>query len=91
MGEELLIVDDKRENAGRDTNDMPQLIMLDLHMPWMDGFETLRRIRADERTELLPVVMFSASNSPEDITKAHRLGPMPSLTRWHSPCPSRNW
>jgi two-component system, response regulator len=60
--------------AGRDTNVMPRLVVLDLNMPRMDGLDTLRRIRADERTRLLPVVMCSSSDRPQDIVDAYRLG-----------------
>jgi two-component system, response regulator len=59
---------------GRDPNEAPRLILLDLHMPHMDGFETLWRIREDKRTRHLPVVMFSAMSFPEDIATAYRLG-----------------
>ena len=62
------------EHADRDTSLMPRLVLLDLNMPRLDGLETLRRIRADERTQLLPVVMLSASNLPEDVAEAYRLG-----------------
>jgi two-component system, response regulator len=59
---------------GRDTGVMPRLIVLDLHMPHMDGLETLRRIREDERTRLLPVVMFTATSYPEDVAASYHLG-----------------
>lgn len=60
--------------AGRDTAIAPRLVVLDMHMPRMDGLETLRRIWADERTALLPVVMFSSSDLPQDVMEAYRLG-----------------
>ncbi len=44
----------------------PALVLLDLNMPRMDGLEVLRRLRADERTRLVPVVMLTSSNEPED-------------------------
>jgi two-component system, response regulator len=61
-------------HAGRDTTMMPRLVVMDLNMPRMDGLETLRHIRADERTRILPVVMFSSSIFPRDIVEAYRLG-----------------
>ena len=61
-------------HAGRDTSVKPRLIVLDLSMPRMDGLETLRRLRQDERTKLLPVVMLTATNHSADHAKAYRLG-----------------
>ena len=62
------------ENAGRDAARMPSLVIIDHHMPLADGLEALGRIRADERTRWLPVVMFSGSGSAHDATLAYRLG-----------------
>ena len=45
------------EYAGRDTRDMPQVVLLDLKLPKLDGLEVLRRLRADELTRRLPVVV----------------------------------
>ena len=62
------------EHADRDTTVMPLLVVLDIRMPRLDGLEALRRIRADQRTELLPVVMLSASDGISDMRRAYRLG-----------------
>ncbi|HTY23619.1 MAG TPA: response regulator [Desulfomonilaceae bacterium] len=62
------------EFAGRDTNVMPQLILLDLKMPRMDGLEVLKRIRSDERTKLLPVVVLTTSNEDKDRIESYKLG-----------------
>jgi CheY-like chemotaxis protein len=59
---------------GRNTGMMPQLILLDLKMPRMDGLEVLRRIRADERTRLMPVVVLTTSNEDRDRVESYRLG-----------------
>ena len=48
-------------HEGRDPVSMPHLVLLDLHLPKLDGLEVLRRIRADERTRLLPTVVFTSS------------------------------
>ena len=58
----------------RDTNMMPQLILLDLKMPRMDGLECLQHIRADERTKLLPVVILTTSNEERDRISSYELG-----------------
>lgn len=60
--------------AGRDTKVMPQVILLDLNMPRMDGLEFLRRIRADEKTMLLPVVILTTSNEDRDRIASYKLG-----------------
>jgi CheY-like chemotaxis protein len=54
--------------------DRPDLVLLDLTMPDMDGFEVLRRLRADPRHERLPVVMFSGIGDPKVADEARRLG-----------------
>ena len=59
---------------GRDTELMPQVILLDLKMPKIDGIEVLRRIRSDERTKLLPVVILTTSNEEKDRIESYRLG-----------------
>ena len=52
----------------------PQLILLDLKMPRIDGIELLRRIRADERTRVLPVVIMTSSKEERDVIDGYRLG-----------------
>lgn len=59
---------------GRDTRVKPQLILLDLKMPKMDGQEVLQRIRADERTKLLPVVVLTTSSEDKDKIESYKLG-----------------
>ena len=60
-------------HAGRGANVMPQLILLDLKLPKMTGLEVLRRLRADERTKLIPVVILTSSLEEEDLLNAYRL------------------
>lgn len=60
--------------AGRDTNDLPQVVLLDLNLPKMGGVEVLRAIRADERTKLLPTVILTSSNEDMDLVKGYASG-----------------
>lgn len=62
------------EYAGRDASDLPEVILLDLKLPRVDGLEVLRRIRADERTRLTPVVVLTSSNEEQDIIESYNLG-----------------
>jgi two-component system, response regulator len=62
------------KHAGRDTSVMPQLILLDLKLPKVDGFEVLRKMRADPRTKLLPVVILTSSNEELDRINGYDLG-----------------
>jgi two-component system, response regulator len=61
-------------HEGRDTSIRPQVILLDLKMPRMDGIEVLRLLRADERTQLLPVVVLTTSSEEKDRIESYRLG-----------------
>ena len=60
--------------TGRDTRQTPQLILLDLKMPRLDGLEVLQRIRSDERTALLPVVILTTSVEEKDKVESYKLG-----------------
>jgi two-component system, response regulator len=61
-------------HAGRDTTTMPQVILLDLKLPRMDGLEVLRRIRNDDRTKLIPVVILTSSDEETDIVRSYGNG-----------------
>ncbi len=60
--------------AGRDMSEMPAVVLLDLKLPKVDGLEVLRRIRDDDRTKNLPVVILTSSSEEEDLTKSYELG-----------------
>jgi two-component system response regulator len=60
--------------ADRDPRDKPQVILLDLKLPKVDGLEVLRRLRADERTRLLPIVILTSSNEEQDLIEGYRNG-----------------
>lgn len=59
---------------GRDTTRQPVLILLDLKLPKVDGLEVLRRLRADGRTRLLPVVILTSSSEEQDLIASYSLG-----------------
>ncbi|MEM1581461.1 MAG: response regulator [Candidatus Bathyarchaeia archaeon] len=71
-GEEALKIL-RGENNGKDAT-LPSLILLDLKMPKVDGFEVLRELRRDERLKILPVIVFTSSDRSEDIELAYKLG-----------------
>jgi len=60
--------------SDRDTSVMPAVIILDLKLPKVDGLTVLERMRADERTKLVPVVILTSSKEEQDMIKGYRLG-----------------
>src|SRR6266849_7493022 len=56
------------------SNALPQVVLLDLKLPKLDGLEVLRRLRADQRTKLLPVVILTSSNEDQDRMNSYGLG-----------------
>ena len=61
-------------HAGLDETRLPAVTLLDLKLPRVDGLEVLRRMRADQRTRLLPVVILTSSREEQDLIDGYRLG-----------------
>jgi two-component system response regulator len=84
VSNEIVVVGDGEEaidylfatgrHAGRDPKVMPEVILLDMKLPKIDGLGVLRRLRADERTRRLPVVILTTSKEEKDITSSYNLG-----------------
>jgi len=60
--------------TGRNTDVIPQVVLLDLKLPKVEGLEVLRQVRADRRTKLLPVVILTSSNEEQDRIQGYDLG-----------------
>ena len=66
---------------GRDTRVTPEFVLLDVDLPSITGLEVLERLRADKRTALLPIILFSASNRRGDVAEGYRLGANSYVTK----------
>ena len=60
--------------ADREKNEKPQLILLDIKMPKVDGIEVLRRIKSDAEMRVIPVVVMTSSNEQRDVIESYQLG-----------------
>ena len=65
--------------GGRESAVMPEFVLLDVHLPMMNGLEVLKRLRDDERTHLLPVILFSSSK--EHVVQGYELGANSYVTK----------
>lgn len=84
VANEILVVGDGEEaldflfatgpHAQRDATRIPEVVLLDLKLPKVDGLEVLRRLRADPRTRRLPVVILTSSNEQQDLVATYDLG-----------------
>lgn len=68
-------------HAGRNTDYMPEFVLLDVDLPGMDGLQVLEHLREDERTELLPVILFSSSGEHSKVVRGYRLGANSYVTK----------
>jgi two-component system, response regulator len=64
----------KGQYAERKITDRPNVILLDIKLPLIDGIEVLRQIKADERTKTIPIVMLTSSHEERDLVETYRLG-----------------
>lgn len=64
----------KGAHAERDIRDGPRVILLDIKLPKIDGIEVLKQVKADPRTQMIPVVMLTSSKEQKDIVESYRLG-----------------
>lgn len=62
------------KHAGRNPREIPQVVLLDIRLPKVDGMEVLRRIRQDERTRYVPVVILTSSKEEQDLVNGYKLG-----------------
>ncbi|HEX7926020.1 MAG TPA: response regulator [bacterium] len=62
------------DHAGRDTSQLPQVVLLDLKLPKLDGIQVLERIRATPATRTLPVVVLTSSDEEQDLVRTYALG-----------------
>jgi two-component system, response regulator len=60
--------------AGRDSGQLPEVVLLDLKLPRVDGLEVLKQVRANPATSLLPVVILTSSSEDQDMIKSYKLG-----------------
>ncbi|MDH3325274.1 MAG: response regulator [Gammaproteobacteria bacterium] len=84
ISSELVVVRDGQEAIeylfsegqydGRDASVLPYVIFLDLKLPKLDGIDVLKRIRADGRTSMIPVVVLTSSNEESDIINCYKYG-----------------
>ena len=62
------------EYAERNVNNIPKVIFLDLKLPKVDGLEVLRRVKADEKTKIIPIVVLTSSTEERDRLESYNLG-----------------
>lgn len=72
--EALDFINARGEYSGRNPDDLPKAVLLDLKMPRVDGIEVLREIKGNERTRQIPVIVLTSSNQDRDIETCYQLG-----------------
>ena len=84
IGNEIVLAKDGQEAidylfgkgtySSRDMSEMPQIVLLDIKLPKVDGIEVLKQIRADKRTKMLPVVILTSSKEEKDMVDSYNFG-----------------
>jgi len=74
FGYEVVVAEDGVKCLEKTGRDKPDLILLDIMMPEMDGFKVLKKLKEDDRMKAIPVIMLTAKDSIDDVTKANALG-----------------
>jgi two-component system, response regulator len=64
----------KNKYAFRNMQQLPKVVLLDLKMPKVDGLEVLRKLKSDERTKMIPVILLTSSKEDKDIIESYKLG-----------------
>jgi CheY-like chemotaxis protein len=79
--EALEFIFGKEPDKGQDIIHKPKVILLDLKLPKVDGLEVLRRVKSDERTKIIPVVVLTSSREERDIIDSYKLGVNSFITK----------
>ncbi|OGU11260.1 MAG: hypothetical protein A2075_13415 [Geobacteraceae bacterium GWC2_58_44] len=88
LGSDYLIIaarDGAKALALANTDPLPDLILLDIRMPGMDGYEVCQRLKANQKTRGIPVIFITTMAAEEDERKARRLGAADYITKPYSP------
>jgi len=82
---EVVVANDGKEGLGKATSEKPDLILLDLMMPGMDGLETLEKLQADAQLKTIPVIILTNVSSETDEAKTKSLGAIDYLVKANNP------
>jgi len=84
-GYDTIIASGGEEGLDKAARDKPDLILLDVLMPGIDGHQTLRELKARDETRMIPVIMFTAKGQLEDVEKAHEMGAVDYIVKPFNP------
>ena len=81
MGIEVLMAEDGQEAIRLATEERPDVILLDIMMPQMDGYEVMRRLKSEKKTRDIPIVMLTAKSNPGDRQRSQEMGAVAYITK----------